>query len=206
MEPQVARKLTEARRLLVASPDSADAWGAYGQVLHGHGLVREAATAYRQAETMAPDAAVWFYLESQAVKGLDPDRALAAVDQALALDDSLIPGWVLRAELAEHFETETLGFTARGGFEPDRELADRDVLETDDRRLEVLHTPGHASDHLCLYDAEGRVLFSGDLICHDAGGGPYRFPVQPGYVDLEGGKADASRLSKLPLTVVVCVE
>lgn len=30
--------------------------------------------------------------------------------------------------------------------------------------LEAIHTPGHAPDHLCFWHAEGRVLFSGDLI------------------------------------------
>ena len=38
-----------------------------------------------------------------------------------------------------------------------------------------------------------RVLFCGDLICQDPGG-PYRFPVQPGYFDPEGGREDARRL------------
>ena len=45
------------------------------------------------------------------------------------------------------------------------------------------------------------VLFCGDLICHDVGEA-YRFPVEPSYFDPEGGRADARRLLKLPLTVL----
>lgn len=72
--------------------------------------------------------------------------------------------WPLARRFADYFDAETLGFAARSGFEPDRLLADGDVLVTDDRRLEVLHTPGHASDHLCLFDARSSILFSGDHI------------------------------------------
>jgi len=45
------------------------------------------------------------------------------------------------------------------------------------------------------------VLFCGDLICREPDG-PYRFPVQPGYFDLEKGRADARRLLELPATVL----
>jgi ribonuclease/clavin/mitogillin len=31
-------------------------------------------------------------------------------------------------------------------------------------RFEVLHTPGHASDHLCLYDRANRTLIVGDMV------------------------------------------
>ncbi|SFG33334.1 MBL fold metallo-hydrolase [Sulfitobacter dubius] len=36
------------------------------------------------------------------------------------------------------------------GFRPDHTLADGDVLEGDGLALEVLHTPGHIGNHLCL--------------------------------------------------------
>jgi glyoxylase-like metal-dependent hydrolase (beta-lactamase superfamily II) len=45
------------------------------------------------------------------------------------------------------------------------------------------------------------VLFCGDLICHDPGG-PYRFPVQPGYFDPAGGQEDVRRLLDRPLAVL----
>jgi glyoxylase-like metal-dependent hydrolase (beta-lactamase superfamily II) len=51
-------------------------------------------------------------------------------------------------------------------FRPDRTLADGDVVEGPDHRLVALHTPGHASNHLCfLLESSGeRVLFTGDHV------------------------------------------
>ena len=31
--------------------------------------------------------------------------------------------------------------------------------------LEVIHTPGHTRDHICLYEPENKLLFAGDLYC-----------------------------------------
>lgn len=42
-------------------------------------------------------------------------------------------------------------------------LADGDVVEAGDTSLTVLHTPGHAPDHVCFWHEESRVLFGGDL-------------------------------------------
>jgi glyoxylase-like metal-dependent hydrolase (beta-lactamase superfamily II) len=49
-------------------------------------------------------------------------------------------------------------------FAPDRALRDGDVLECGAFRLRAVHTPGHASNHLCyLLDGE-RWLFTGDHV------------------------------------------
>ena len=47
-------------------------------------------------------------------------------------------------------------------FVPDRVLADGDTLVTDEFELEAVHTPGHASNHLCYRHAETNWLLSGD--------------------------------------------
>ncbi len=44
------------------------------------------------------------------------------------------------------------------------DLRDGETVEGDDVTLIPIHTPGHASDHLCFYLKEERALFSGDLI------------------------------------------
>ena len=51
-------------------------------------------------------------------------------------------------------------------FRADRTLADGDVVEGSDHRLVALHTPGHASNHLCflLETAVERLLFTGDHV------------------------------------------
>jgi glyoxylase-like metal-dependent hydrolase (beta-lactamase superfamily II) len=43
-------------------------------------------------------------------------------------------------------------------------LADGDHLEAGDAVLEVVHTPGHSPDHVCLWHAASRTLFGGDLL------------------------------------------
>jgi glyoxylase-like metal-dependent hydrolase (beta-lactamase superfamily II) len=49
-------------------------------------------------------------------------------------------------------------------FSPDRVLADGEVLETSEFRLEAVHTPGHASNHLCYLHAETDWLVTGDHV------------------------------------------
>jgi glyoxylase-like metal-dependent hydrolase (beta-lactamase superfamily II) len=44
-----------------------------------------------------------------------------------------------------------------------RPLADGDVITTERYRFQVLHTPGHSPDHLCLFEPQQWWLFSGDL-------------------------------------------
>jgi len=78
------------------------------------------------------------------------------------------------AALAARTGATLLGFGARGGFVPDGELADGDIVAVPGARLTALHTPGHAPDHLCfLFEPEvdtspdgvpSRVLLSGDHV------------------------------------------
>jgi hydroxyacylglutathione hydrolase len=46
----------------------------------------------------------------------------------------------------------------------DRPLADDQVVDLDGVRLRVLHTPGHAPDHVVFYWEKRHALFSGDLV------------------------------------------
>ncbi len=54
--------------------------------------------------------------------------------------------------------------SAGAGWSPDRRAADGEVIEGTEWGLEVLHTPGHAPDHLCFFLEEERVLFTGDTV------------------------------------------
>ena len=49
-------------------------------------------------------------------------------------------------------------------FNPARILFDGDILEEEGYTLEVIHTPGHASNHLCYLLKEEKMIFSGDHI------------------------------------------
>ena len=42
-------------------------------------------------------------------------------------------------------------------------LADGDIVDAGDTSLAVVHTPGHAPDHLCFWHAPTQVIFGGDL-------------------------------------------
>jgi glyoxylase-like metal-dependent hydrolase (beta-lactamase superfamily II) len=46
-------------------------------------------------------------------------------------------------------------------FVPTRTINDEDRIQVEARELRALHTPGHASNHIC-YVLEGTLLFSGD--------------------------------------------
>ncbi|MCC6210118.1 MAG: MBL fold metallo-hydrolase [Burkholderiales bacterium] len=50
------------------------------------------------------------------------------------------------------------------GFAPDRVPADGERLQLDGCALRAVHTPGHASNHLCYLLEETRMLFTGDHV------------------------------------------
>ena len=82
---------------------------------------------------------------------------------------------LLQALCAQHgVQVHTLGMAslptarAHSDFVPDRELKDgeRLVLQSGEHRhsLRVVHTPGHAANHVCLILEEDGLLFSGDHV------------------------------------------
>jgi glyoxylase-like metal-dependent hydrolase (beta-lactamase superfamily II) len=47
---------------------------------------------------------------------------------------------------------------------PSRLLTDGDTIDLGNRSLQVIHTPGHSGDSICLLDDKSGVLFGGDTI------------------------------------------
>lgn len=68
------------------------------------------------------------------------------------------------AGLKKRTGAEVLAFDSRDGLEVDRTLGDGDVIEATEFVLRAIHTPGHASNHLCFLLEQERMLFSGDHI------------------------------------------
>ncbi len=69
------------------------------------------------------------------------------------------------AKLVKATGAEVLAFTKRDlGLKVDRAIGEGDTIDGTEFRLEVLHTPGHAPNHLCFFLEEERVLFTGDTI------------------------------------------
>lgn len=71
-----------------------------------------------------------------------------------------------------------------------------DLVQTDRFRFQVLHTPGHSPDHICLFEPEQGWLFSGDTYI----GGQDR-ALRKGY-DIHGIIASLKKLADLPVTSV----
>jgi glyoxylase-like metal-dependent hydrolase (beta-lactamase superfamily II) len=59
---------------------------------------------------------------------------------------------------------EVLAWDSRDGLVVDSEMRHGDRIEATEFRLTAVHTPGHASNHLCYLLEEEHVLFSGDHI------------------------------------------
>jgi glyoxylase-like metal-dependent hydrolase (beta-lactamase superfamily II) len=59
---------------------------------------------------------------------------------------------------------EVIGFDSRDGFVADRAVADGFELAGEGFTLRAVHTPGHASNHLCWLLNEEGLLFSGDHV------------------------------------------
>ena len=49
-------------------------------------------------------------------------------------------------------------------IEGDVELNDNDLIKTDEWSIEVIHTPGHTSNHICYALLDENILFSGDHV------------------------------------------
>lgn len=47
---------------------------------------------------------------------------------------------------------------------PQRLLKDGDVIQLGERKIDVIHTPGHSPGHLCFWEKERGYLFTGDLV------------------------------------------
>jgi glyoxylase-like metal-dependent hydrolase (beta-lactamase superfamily II) len=87
-------------------------------------------------------------------------------------DDELAEALMLRHGIPRDVVTAlravSRSFRGWGGSAPvDRRLADGDTLEFADRRLQVLHRPGHSPSDTLYWDADRGVLLGGDhLIAH----------------------------------------
>ncbi len=66
--------------------------------------------------------------------------------------------------LAARTGAQVLAHASRDGLRIDAALADGDAVEGTEFRLRAVHTPGHASDHLCYLLEQERLLFSGDHV------------------------------------------
>ncbi len=123
------------------------------------------------------------------IYGLDTEytrqRALGSPPDAVA--GFLREGWVWKP-LPEGFSRADYQSYA---FTIDKIVGEGDRIDIGGRVLEILHTPGHAPDSICLIDRENRILFTGDS-----------FYLAPLYTHIPGGSFEeyaesAARLAGL---------
>jgi glyoxylase-like metal-dependent hydrolase (beta-lactamase superfamily II) len=122
-----------------------------------------------------------YLLGNDAIAVIDPGPAIAEHTENILSKSTGSIRWILAththpdhspgvASLAARTGAEVLGIKAPDGqhqdksFAPTWELSDGDVLETDEFRLEVVHTPGHASNHVCFRHEQLNWLFTGDHV------------------------------------------
>lgn len=74
----------------------------------------------------------------------------------------------------------------------DGSLRDGDVIESTEYTLDVVHTPGHASDHLCFLLPQERTLFTGDHIMEGS-----TVVIAPPDGDMRAYLASLERLKKI---------
>lgn len=122
-----------------------------------------------------------YLLGEREIAVIDPGPALSEHTQKIITEAASPIRWILvththpdhspgATALAAQTGAEVLGIVAPEGrhqdrtFAPDRVLADGDSFSSDEFELEVVHTPGHASNHLCYLQTQHRWLFTGDHI------------------------------------------
>ena len=79
----------------------------------------------------------------------------------------------------------------------DRFLYDGDVLHLGSMRWHVLHTPGHAQGHICLYDEQSRAAIVGDMVA-----GMGTIVIDPPEGDMGDYLTQLRRLEALPVTTL----
>ena len=88
--------------------------------------------------------------------------------------------------------------TQRGSLRLDDHLYDGDTFELGELRIEVLHTPGHARDHLVFRDLDAGLVAAGDLVA-----GQGTVVIDPPGGDMADYLASLARLVQRGVTTLV---
>ena len=99
-----------------------------------------------------PDAQLWVH-ELDADVFRDKEAFINQFFQPDEMDEKTKADW-------SQLLTEIVKFRPR---EPDRLLADEEILDFGQTRVQVLHTPGHTAGHLSFHFIDEKVIFLSDL-------------------------------------------
>ncbi|NND84201.1 MAG: MBL fold metallo-hydrolase [Acidimicrobiia bacterium] len=121
-----------------------------------------------------PGTNTWVIGDDTEVAVLDPGPVMDVHADAIAdvVDDRDVVAVIvththidhapLANPLAHQWDTVALGYGSSDEFRPDTRLVEGSTVEVAGASLEVVHTPGHADDHLCF--VLDRWMFTGDHI------------------------------------------
>lgn len=106
---------------------------------------------------------------------IDVGRDLSILEMILDIPTGLGKKQIEKVVLTHnHYDHTSMLANVKSVFKPeiyaysnsldgvDSILSDGEIIHLGDRYFEVLYTPGHSSDSICLYCQEDGVLFSGD--------------------------------------------
>jgi glyoxylase-like metal-dependent hydrolase (beta-lactamase superfamily II) len=104
-------------------------------------------------------------------------RRLAHFDEEAIAEDDFAVSVMLRngipAEVAEALRSVSSSFHGWGSpVDVTRPLEDGGTIELANRKLDVFHRPGHSPSDTVLWDAETRILFSGDHLLGNVSSNP----------------------------------
>ncbi len=153
-----------------------------------------------------------YLIGNEEVAIIDPGPAIQEHLDLLAKVDNI--KWILAththpdhspgvARLAAMTGAKVYGIAAPNGphqdktFSPDIAPIDGDVLHGADFRLRMLHTPGHASNHLCFLHEGHRWLFTGDHIMNGS-----TVVIDPPDGDMRDYLASLQALLKVQLSAI----
>jgi glyoxylase-like metal-dependent hydrolase (beta-lactamase superfamily II) len=122
-----------------------------------------------------------YLLGTESVAVIDPGPAIDEHLERIVVEARAPIRWILVTHthpdhspgampLARETGAELIGMPAPDGqhqdksFEADRIPVDKEIFETNEFRLQMIHTPGHASNHVCYLQADLDWLYTGDHI------------------------------------------
>lgn len=90
-QPEVIKKIEQARTSVIEYPESSEAWGQLGMVFSAHEFMEQAIECYQRASELDPQEFRWSYLSAVVLAERDPFRAEIEFGRAAKLNSQYAP-------------------------------------------------------------------------------------------------------------------
>lgn len=103
-------------------------------------------------------------------------------------------------KVLDKFDPEIYAYQPENLPVESKQIKQKEYIEISGVEFEILHTPGHKDDSICLYSPEEKILFAGDLLFPKGGFGR---------TDLDEGNRDlliksVEKISDLDVKIMYC--